>query len=176
MLSLKEYAMLALFEPHRLHKYFIERFKPEKIPEHSPNPHFIPQDWFTLKKMIPLKELRDQVVKFRMTYYGKFLDSNMIYSFHEWDHEIIEAHVTFKTVKTKRIFIDGEWRVLERSKLKKRRYEIDTSDDPCPNKREWPFRRDNVETFITRIKPSTEDKVGMSMQKDLQTVKLKFQL
>lgn len=176
MLSLKQYAMFSLFDGYSasIHPYFKEKFKIDKVPETCPSTNFIPEEWYTLKKMIPIKELFDQVVAFKYSYYATWLRQDMPYSFVDWDEEIVEAHVTFKTVKTKRIYANNKWEVLARKKVKKRSFEIDVEDDPCAKGYEWPFKKHNVQNFITRSKPSEDEEISMRLGSDMKTIKLKF--
>ena len=174
MLSLKQYAMFSIFDGSSasINPYFKEKFKIGKTPETCPSENFIPEEWYLLKKMIPIKELFDQVVAFKKSYYQSWLEDDMKYSFTHYDEEIVEAHITFKTVKTKRIYVDNDWQVLARKKVKKRSFKIDVEDDPCAKGYEWPFKKHNVKNFI--ITKEREEEVNMRLGKDLNSIKLIF--
>lgn len=136
MLSLKQLCMFTLCGGHEspgasTPRYFYEKFKGQyeaQIKEYSPYSCWIPKDVALWKVVLP-EDLFHELMQFKQMFYGAFLDSDFKHSFHRGKRCVKRARLVFDVEETKRIYIDGVWKVLSRTYSDKI-VEIDHTIDP----------------------------------------------
>lgn len=154
MLSLKQLCMFTLCGGHKspcaqTPSYFYERFKGQyetQIAEHSPYGCWIPRDVAMWKVVLP-DDLFHELMQFKEMFYSAYLDADSKHSFHGGERCVKRARVVFDVEETKRIYVDGVWKVLTRTYCEKT-VEIDHAIDPPAWRSNPGFIEGTVSSYI----------------------------
>jgi hypothetical protein len=173
MLSLKQLCMFTLCGGHespsaQTPKYFHERFKGQyeaQIVESSAYSCWQPKD-VALWKMVLPDDLFHDLIQFKQVFYGTYL-SDFEHSFYGGERHVKRARIVFDIEETKRIYVDGVWKVLSRTFCEKT-VEIDHRIDPPAWRNYCGFVSGTVSEYIVS-KLTTGDKATLTlMPKDWQ--------
>jgi len=164
LLTLKQYCFLVLSGGKEstvasMPKYFVEKFKTLKcvpLDQKDCNSCWLDKELRIWKTVLP-EDLFVGLVEFKESFYGTFLRDNFDRPFHgEGSLEVKRIRLVFDVVGTKEVYVDREWKLLERKTFTKT-LEIDPKHDVSRVSYDHPYAmpatvKDRIVSRLAKVK------------------------